>query len=128
MFPHLNREQQLHNLLFLLETAALAKLDKITAAGFTDFVREGKGVYSASLDKVLRDLRKHNLVQGFSLTGQGKEVFRNISSLLLYDGLYQNCLVVSECFERDLSLIDKDIADNLLVRRSKPGERIKLEL
>jgi len=122
----MGNERRLHNLVFLLELHALPHLGKITPAGFNDFARQGKGVNSARIAGILRELRTEKLVDGLELTLKGKEIFKNISSTLLYDPLYYKCVPFAGRYRENPLLVDEDIFANLLVKRSKAGEIIKL--
>ena len=120
LFPGL-QEQQLHCLLFLLEQHAVQKLSVPTAAGIDDFVKQGRGVLSRRVVEVLQELRSEGLLAELELTAKGKEVFRNLSSVLLYDPLYSLCVPFAERYRRDYALIQQDIGCSMAVVRSKHG-------
>jgi len=124
LYKHIKEEQQLHNLLFLLQLAALSCLNEITKAGFSDFMRVNKGVRSSVLNDVLKELRDNELTQNFTITPRGKEVFREMSSLLLYDKLYKGCLPISERYQNNMALIEEDIFNVIPVKRAKIGQTI----
>lgn len=127
LFENLDEnESRLHNLLFLLEQQAMTQLNRVTDAGINDFGKQGKGVYSERITHLLAELRTEKLITGLQLTTKGKEIFRSVSSSLLYDPLYSKCLPFAQRYQDNLHLIDADIAANLLVKRAKPGEKIIL--
>jgi len=124
LYEEIKEEQQLHNLLFLLQLGALSSLNEITKAGFGDFMRVSEGVRSFLLNDVLKELQDNKLIDDFTITPHGKEVFREMSSLLLYDKLYKGCLPISERYQNNMTLIEKDIFNVIPVKRAKIGETI----
>lgn len=115
----------LQNLLFLAtsETPGRHQL------GFYDFIRRRSGAFSSAVHSILEELKREKLISrpGLSLSNKGREVYYSLApSLLPFSDFGERCNdIAARCGDK-VVLVNRAILLNLMFRRAKIGQRIKL--
>jgi hypothetical protein len=120
-----DRPRTVHNFLFLASASSPA--DQRSGIRY-DFYKGTAGVHSFEVQSILDDLKKNKMVVPgrLSLTGEGREFYYQVASLLRYERFPEHCMKVALRYQENIWRVNHEILFHPLFRKEKTGRKIAL--
>jgi hypothetical protein len=120
-----DRPKTMHNFLFLATASSPANERSNIRY---DFFKGNCGVHSFEVQSILSDLDKNGLIlpDQFMPSGEGREMYYQVSSLLRYERFPDHCMRVALKYRDNLWRINHEILFHPVFRKTKRGRKIIL--
>lgn len=120
-----DRPRTLHNFLFLV-TAGIPASER--ACIRYDFYKGTSGAHSFEVQSILTDLQKNKLLLPgrFMPSGEGKEFYYQLASLLRYERFPEHCVQMAMKYRDNLWRVNHEVLFHPVFRKTKTGRKIIL--